>query len=83
MLEGLERADDNAVWSWARDNGFVIVTKDSDVCELSAVRSAPPKILWLRVGNAGKGPLIRLLTENSAEVCALLADAGSVCIEFD
>jgi len=83
VLEGLERADDHVVWTYARDNGFVIVTKDSDFHELSLVRGSPPKVIWLRVGNTGKANLIRLLTENGATLKAMLADDGIGCIEIE
>lgn len=39
------------VWYYARTHGFVVVTKDSDMVELSLLRGAPPKIVWLRLGN--------------------------------
>jgi hypothetical protein len=29
-LEGLQQADDTAIWHYAQINGFVIVSKDSD-----------------------------------------------------
>lgn len=38
---GLGSATDQAVWKHARDNGFVIVSKDSDFVELSVLRGAP------------------------------------------
>jgi predicted nuclease of predicted toxin-antitoxin system len=83
VLEGLEQADDDAVWSHARDNGFVIVTKDSDFHELSLVRGAPPKVVWLRVGNAGKASVIRLLNESRSQIHELLADAEIGCVEIE
>lgn len=82
-LEGLERADDHVVWTYARDKGYVIVTKDSDFHELSLVRGSPPKVIWLRVGNSGKANLIRLLTENVAAIKAMLADDGIGCVEIE
>ena len=35
-LLGMEQADDQAVWAYAKQNGFVIVTRDSDYLDLSA-----------------------------------------------
>jgi len=43
----LDQADDLTVWNYAKDNGFTIVTKDSDFHELSLVYGNPPKILCL------------------------------------
>ncbi|HUP50806.1 MAG TPA: DUF5615 family PIN-like protein [Thermoanaerobaculia bacterium] len=49
---GLERATDSDIWYYARTHDFVIVTKDSDIVELSVLRGRPPKVVWLRLGNA-------------------------------
>jgi predicted nuclease of predicted toxin-antitoxin system len=50
-LAGLERASDEAVWTYARENSYVIVTKDADFDELNQLRGSPPKVVWLRLGN--------------------------------
>jgi len=50
-LCGLLSAEDSDVWDFAREQGFVIVTKDSDFSELSILRGSPPKVIWLRIGN--------------------------------
>ena len=34
---GLDQADDLTVWQFAKDNGFTIVTKDSDFHEFSLI----------------------------------------------
>jgi len=43
--------DDKMIWQYAVDNGYVIVTKDSDFYEMSLVYGPPPKIVWLKMGN--------------------------------
>ena len=48
---GLEGASDEEIWHFARENGFAIVSKDSDFSQRSAVRGSPPKVIWLRIGN--------------------------------
>ncbi|MGH8568854.1 MAG: DUF5615 family PIN-like protein [Gammaproteobacteria bacterium] len=50
-LLGMERADDKAIWDYARQHGFTIVTQDSDFHELSVLYGSPPKIVWLKCGN--------------------------------
>ena len=50
---GLSGASDNRVWEHAKANGFVIVSKDDDFRQRSFLRGAPPKVVWLQVGNAG------------------------------
>jgi predicted nuclease of predicted toxin-antitoxin system len=38
---------DDAIWEYARSNGFVIVTADSDFLDLVELRGTPPKIVRL------------------------------------
>ena len=83
VREGLERADDPEIWQYAREHGFVIVTRDSDFRELSLLRGAPPKIIWLRAGNVSKARVIQLLNENCEAIMASLAEPGKDCIEFE
>ena len=83
VLEGLEQADDTQILRYARDNGFVIVTKDSDFQELSLLHDAPPKVIWLRTGNTSKVNVIQLLTENHEAIEASIADDGVHCVELE
>ncbi len=39
---------DREIWDFARREGFVIVTTDSDFYELAAATGPPPKVVWLR-----------------------------------
>jgi predicted nuclease of predicted toxin-antitoxin system len=48
---GLRDAGDDAVWEYAKLNGFTIVSKDSDFQQRSLLYGSPPKFIWLRVGN--------------------------------
>ena len=48
---GLLSKPDTEVWDYARNNGFAIVTKDSDFAEMSRLFGSPPKVIWLRIGN--------------------------------
>ena len=51
VLAGLKRADDRAVWEYAREHGYVIVTKDDDFVRLQLLLRYPPKVILLRLGN--------------------------------
>lgn len=48
---GLVAADDQELWEYARQGDFAVLTKDKDFQQLCALRGAPPKVVWLRVGN--------------------------------
>jgi len=58
---GLGSAYDLAVWQYAKDNGFTIVSKDSDFQERSIVFGSPPKVVWLRVANCTSSEIESLL----------------------
>jgi predicted nuclease of predicted toxin-antitoxin system len=51
-LLGFNRAIDTAIWEYARINDFVVVTLDKDFADMSFIRGAPPKVIWLRCGNS-------------------------------
>jgi len=58
---GLRGFPDNKIWEYARENGFTIVSKDTDFRERSAVYGTPPKVMSLAIGNAGTSAVIDLL----------------------
>ncbi|MEQ1947125.1 MAG: DUF5615 family PIN-like protein [Bryobacteraceae bacterium] len=41
-------ASDTAVWSFAKANGFMIVSADSDFFDMATALGPPPKVIWLR-----------------------------------
>ncbi len=48
---GMNATIDPIVWNYAKDNDFMIVSKDADMHDLSLVYGNPPKVIWLRLGN--------------------------------
>ena len=57
----LECAEDGAIWQFAKDNGFLITSKDADFHQLSFLYGHPPKVIWLRVGNRTTEHVLALL----------------------
>jgi len=57
---GLLPATDQDTWDRARTQGYVLVTRDRDFEQLCALRGAPPKVVWLRVGNCSTQQVARL-----------------------
>jgi predicted nuclease of predicted toxin-antitoxin system len=49
---GLAEADDLVIWDYAIANGLIIVTRDANYSDWNKLRGAPPKIVWIRCGNA-------------------------------
>ncbi len=48
---GMSTTDDSKVWDYAKANDLIIVSKDSDMHDLSLVFGNPPKVLWIKLGN--------------------------------
>jgi predicted nuclease of predicted toxin-antitoxin system len=65
---GLRDSADLEIWQYAKLNGFAIVSKDSDFQQRSLLDGAPPKFIWLRVGNCTVGRTEDLLRRYSAAI---------------
>ena len=65
---GLAAADDSTVWAYARQHGFTIVSKDGDFSGRSFLYGAPPKVIWLAVGNRSTSEIERCLREHRKEI---------------
>ena len=71
----MERAGDDEVWTHAAQGGFLLVSKDDDFLARSLVRGAPPKVVWVRLGNCSTGEIDTLLRSRQADIGAFAADA--------
>ncbi|MDZ4255937.1 MAG: DUF5615 family PIN-like protein [Sulfuritalea sp.] len=81
-LVGLEQADDRTIWRYAKENGYIIVTRDADFEELSAIHGAPPPVIWIRIPNHAKSVLLKLLLTHRAVLQDTLHEKGVACIEL-
>lgn len=71
----LKGAADDEVWEYARDNGFIVVSKDSDFYQRILLYGAPPKLVWLRIGNCSRDDVIKLLITHEQKIRSLALDA--------
>ncbi len=73
---------DDAVWRFALEHGFVIVTRDSDFQERSQIAAVALKIVWIRRGNCTTGDIEAMLRDNADALVALdqQADARFVTL---
>jgi len=81
-LLGMERAEDLQIWEYAHQNNFVIVTLDADFYELSLLRGAPPKVIWLRCGNQPTAVIVEMLRKQSLEIEEFISDTETACLEI-
>jgi predicted nuclease of predicted toxin-antitoxin system len=59
---------DERVWSLAGEHRCVLVSKDEDFHRLSVLRGAPPKVVWIRLGNCATGEVAALLRRHQADL---------------
>ncbi|MDD5322916.1 MAG: DUF5615 family PIN-like protein [Methylococcales bacterium] len=64
---GLGGGSDDDVWRYAKDNSFILVSKDSDFYEKSILYGHPPKVIWIRRGNCTNRQ-IQLLLRNKLDI---------------
>jgi len=60
-IVGLNHTDDSIISEWAKENGFTIVSKDTDFYHRSVIFGHPPKFVLLRVGNCPTHLIVHLL----------------------
>ena len=48
---GLREANDAAIWSAAKDAGWIVVSKDEDFVDFVLQAEGSPQVVWLRIGN--------------------------------
>lgn len=75
-------ASDPDVWELARAHSCVLVTRDADFHRLSLLNGAPPKVVWLRIGNCTTSDIVRLLTEHAEAVRQFEAQFDATVLEL-
>jgi predicted nuclease of predicted toxin-antitoxin system len=70
----LKAADDSLVWVYAKDNGFVLVSKDADMHQRSFLFGPPPKVVWVRLGNCSTADVETLVRQHVDAIKALHED---------
>ena len=81
---GMRGETDTRIWDYARDSGFVIVSKDNDFRQRTFLYGPPPKIIWLSVGNADTVTITGLLQRNKTRIVTFIEerDAGLLVLEL-
>ncbi|MGH8068007.1 MAG: DUF5615 family PIN-like protein [Candidatus Entotheonellia bacterium] len=64
----LHEADDRTVLEYARANGVAIVSKDEDFHQLSFLYGAPPKVVWVRLGNCTTADIEQALRRHHTDL---------------
>ena len=80
-LLGMAEADDLSIWNFAKTNNLVIVTQDSDYSDWNKLRGAPPKIVWLRCGNASVDQIQQKLRSAADRILRMESNTGVKVVE--
>jgi len=76
----LLHAPDGHVWSFALENDFTIVTKDSDFTDASVLVGCPPKVIWLRIGNCATKEALSALRNNFELIRRFIGTERECCL---
>ncbi len=82
VLLGMQSASDKEVWQKAREDGYVIVTRDADFQELSLVWGQPPKVIRLKTLNQSRAATLKVLIDNRDAITESLVDNDLASVEI-
>jgi predicted nuclease of predicted toxin-antitoxin system len=82
QFHGLAEKTDTEVWEFANATDFCIVTQDADFAERSRLYGSPPKVVWLRCGNAPTREVEILIRSGEEAIQELLKDSRLHCLEL-
>lgn len=80
---GMESAADAAIWEFAEREGFTVVSKDGDFRHMSFLNGAPPKVVWVRLGNCTTGQIRDRLRDGVERVAELEADGEAAFLTLE
>ena len=80
---GFESAGDEVIWSYAQNNGYCIVSKDSDFRHLSFLFGAPPKVISIRKGEVSTDSALKMLKSKAKRIGLFLEDDNEALLILD
>ena len=79
---GFERAPDPQIWDFAKQEGFVILSKDADFHQLSFLYGHPPKVIWVSLGNCTTTAIRGALQSAAEDIAAFEADEDAAFLRL-
>ncbi len=80
---GLQTATDREIWDYAAEHDFIITSKDSDFRQFAFLYGAPPKALWLRVGNASTAVVVNLILDHVEAIEAFASNEDDALLVLE
>jgi predicted nuclease of predicted toxin-antitoxin system len=79
---GIENYSDIEIWDYAKKNEYTIITFDSDFFDFANIKGHPPKIIWLRFGNANNLKVANKIIEHHQNIYELIHDPDKGLIKI-
>ena len=77
---GLKGRTDEEIWRYAGEHGFAIVSKDKDFYQRAVLFGAPPKFIWLGLGNCTRADLLALIQRHEGDILTFATTPEAVLI---
>jgi len=61
-------AKDMSIWTYALENGYIIITKDTDFLDLLELKGFPPKVVLIKSGNNSSKILADIITNAKSKI---------------
>lgn len=74
---GVPLRTDAVIWQYAKANGFVIVTFDSDFIQIATLRGAPPHVILLQLRNPSYAETANVLIERKDVIASFVNDRSA------
>lgn len=74
-------ASDRDLSDYALEHGAVLVAKDEDFAAMIATGATSPVVVWVRIGNTRRAPLLAWFEEHLDEITTRV-EAGEALIEI-
>ncbi len=77
---GLTGDDDENIWQFAKNSGFVLVSKDADFYYRSLLRGAPPKFIYIQTGNCSTKQIAEILLSRVDLITDFISDPAETIL---
>lgn len=74
---GLALEPDEIIWEYAKENDYVIVSKDNDFNERSLLYGFPPKVIYIKKGNCSTEDIETILRTHLNSIKDLISSEAN------
>ena len=79
--ENLINKSDLEIWQYAKKFEYIIVSQDNDFNDLLNLYGAPPKVIWIRIGNTTTAAVAKILENIYDDLLEFSKNPNFSCFE--